>query len=312
MSFRTLLVRIFTAMVALAVCLTAVSHEGPEHEIEELTDRIAKEGESADLLLQRAIEYQVLGKYAEAAKDLERALQFEAHLTTAQRELSRAYVALGKTNEALRTVTRALKTASEGPDHASLLIVRAEVLRARREHQKALEDTEQAIQEYPGNVEWYLLRSQLQARLKLKKERIAGLEAGISETSSGVLEAEWVDALIDDEQHERANETIETELKNSRLQSSWLIRRARVRLANRKDAEAKADLEAALTELSRRIHVASPDASLLADRGLARELLGKKEEARKDYEQAQDKGFTDEWVRQRIRSLRGAKDADKD
>src|SRR5215510_11584942 len=118
-------------VISVALCLTALPHDGPEHDIEELTERIAKEGESADLLLQRAIEYQVLGKFAEAAKDLERALQFDAHSATTQRELSRAYFAQGKTNEALQTVTRALKSASEGPDRASLLIVRAEVLRAR-------------------------------------------------------------------------------------------------------------------------------------------------------------------------------------
>src|SRR5437870_3950253 len=86
---------------SLGLGMPGLAHDGPEHDIEELTDRIAKEGESADLLLQRAIEYQVLGKFAEAAKDLERALQFEGHAATTQRELSRAYFALGKTNEAL-------------------------------------------------------------------------------------------------------------------------------------------------------------------------------------------------------------------
>ena len=151
-----------------------------------------------------------------------------------------------------------------------------------------------------------------QARLKLKKERLKGLEEGISETGSGVLEAEWVDALIEDGQYTRAAEKIESELKNSRLQSSWLIRRGRVRLAAGKTEEAKSDLEAALLELDRRMNATSPDPSLLADLGMARELLGKKEEARKDYEQARDKGLTDEWVRDRIRLLKGTEDADKD
>ena len=43
-----------------AVSAPALAHEGPEHEIDELTERIKTEGESADLLLQRAIEYNVL------------------------------------------------------------------------------------------------------------------------------------------------------------------------------------------------------------------------------------------------------------
>ena len=298
----------FLRGLALGCCLVAGAplwaHDGPEHEIEELTERIKKEGESADLLLQRAIEYNVLGKAAEAAKDLERALDFDPTSITGQRELSRTYFTLGKTNEALDTVNRALKRPSEGADRGSLLVVRAEILRARSDFQKSFEDADRAIREHPDNVEWYLLRSQLQVRLKLKKERIKGLEDGIRETGSGVLETEWIDALIEDGQHARALDKIETELKGSRLLSSWLIRRAKVRLATGKKEEAKKDLEAALLELNRRINATSPDPSLLADRGLARELLGQKEEAKKDYEQAREKGLTDDWLRERLNGLK--------
>jgi tetratricopeptide (TPR) repeat protein len=253
-----------------------------------------------------------LGKFTEAAKDLERALQLDPNSLTAQRELSRAYFALGKTNEALRVVTRALGQPSEGPDRASLLINRAEILKARKEHQKALDDTIRAIREHPSNVEWYLIRSQLQDRLNLPKERIKGLEEGMKETGSGVLETEWIDALIDDGQHARALEKIEGELQSARLRSSWLIRRARVSLAIGKSLEAKSDLETAVEELNRRINATAADPALLADRALARDLLGKKEEARKDYEQARDKGLTDEWVRERIRALQEPQASEKE
>jgi tetratricopeptide (TPR) repeat protein len=291
----------------------ALAHNGPEHEIEDLTDRLSKEGESADLLLQRAIEYQVMGKHPEAAKDLERALSFDSHSVTIQRELSRAYFAIGKTNEALQTVTRALEAATAGPDRGSLLIIRAQFLQARKETKKAVEDADRSLSEDPANVEWYLFRSQLQARLKLKKERIAGLEAGIKQTGGGVLEAEWVDALVDDGQHDLALEKIETELNDSRWRSSWLIRRAKVRIARDKGEDAKSDLNAAVAELNRRINPAWPDPSLLADRGTAYELLGNKEAARKDYEDARDKGFAEDWLIERIRVLKETdpKDAKK-
>ena len=304
--------RVFIAAVLLGLNPLAFGHDGPDHEIDELTERISKEGESAGLLLQRSIEYQVLGKFTEAAKDLERALQLDPDSLTAQRELSRAYFALGKTNEALQVVTRALRQPSEGPDRAALLISRAEILRARKEHQKALDDTIRAIREHPTNVEWYLIRSQLQDRLKLRKERVEGLEEGMKQTGSGVLEAEWIDALIDDGQHARALEKIEAELQSSRLRSSWLIRRARVRLALGKSVEAKSDLETAVEELNRRINATAADPSLLADRAVARDLLGKKEEARKDYEQARDKGLADEWVRERIRALKEPQASEKE
>ncbi len=290
---------------------SALAHDGPEHEIDELTERIKAEGESASLLLQRAIEYNVLNKGAEAVKDLERALDFDNHSAAIQRELSRAYISIGKTNEALDTVTRGLKEAVEGPEKASLLIVRCEILRARKEYQKALDDAEQAIREYPDNAECYLTRSLLQQQLGLKKERVKGLEDGIRETGSGLLEADWIDALIEDGRTDLALEKIEAELKEARLRSTWLIRRAKVRLALKKVDEAKADLKEALAELNERLGRSASDPLLLADRGQAHELLGQKEEAKKDYEKARDKGVNDEWLRERLRLFKEAEDKKK-
>jgi tetratricopeptide (TPR) repeat protein len=289
----------------------AIAHDGPEHDIEELTDRMKAEGESADLLLQRAIEYSVLGKGAEAAKDLERALHFEAHSPKILRELSRAYFTTGKTNEALDTATRGIKYAEEGQELASILMVRCEILRARKDYQKALDDANKAIGEHPDNAEWYLARGALQQQLGLKKERIKGLADGVHETGSGLLEAEWIDALIDGGKAEQALEKIEAELKDARLQSSWLLRRAKVRLAMKQKDDAKVDLDAALAELNQRLARGTHDPLLLADRGQVYELLGQKEEAKKDYESARDKGVRDEWLRERIRALTDKKDEKK-
>jgi tetratricopeptide (TPR) repeat protein len=295
--------RFVTPLAIATFVLLAVAHDGPEHEVEELTERIAKEGESADLLLQRAVEYQVMRKSAEAVKDLERALVLEPDSPTIQRELGRAYFSTGKTNEALQAVSRGLDAATQGADRASLLMVRAEILRPRKEYQKALNDANEAIAEHPNNVEWYLERSQLQSILKLHADRVKGLEMGIKETGSGVLQREWIDALIDAGRHPEALEKIEAELNSSRLQSSWLIRRAKVRLATGKQAEAKADLQAALNELKSRMSSSAPDPSLLADRGLAYDLLGDAENARNDYVKARDKGINEEWLLERIRAL---------
>ena len=59
---------ITTHLCIAAMLCCAKAHEGPEHEIEELTGRMQKHGESADLLTERAVEYRVLGKLAEATK----------------------------------------------------------------------------------------------------------------------------------------------------------------------------------------------------------------------------------------------------
>jgi len=307
-------------LVVLAACCSlstggvAVAHDGPEHEIDELTARIKAEGESADLLLQRAIEYSVLSKTTEAVKDLERALHLEPHSAIIQRELSRAYFAATKTNEAYDTASRALKDAAEGAEHASILMVRSEISRAKKDFPKALDDTERAIRENPEPCEWYFSRSQLQQQLGQKKERIQGLEAGVKETGSGLLEGELIDALIDGGKGEIALAKIEAELKDSRLQSTWLLRRAKVRLAMKKKDEAKSDLEAALKELNDRLGRGASDPLALMDRGQVYELLGNKEEAKKDYESAEHKGIRSEWLHERIKVVKGEdkKDQKKD
>jgi tetratricopeptide (TPR) repeat protein len=287
-------------------------HEGPEHEIAELTDRLLKEGPSAQLLLERAVEYQILRQYPEAVKDLERAARIEPQSAPILRELGRVYFTTGKTNEALETVTRGLETSVRGAERASLLVTRAEVLRARQDFTRALKDANEAIEEHPGNVEWYLLRSQLQAQLKLRADRVKDLDEAIEKTGSGMLQIEWIDALIDNEQYPLALEKIENELKASRLRSTWLIRRARVLLATARADAAKADLRAAIGELNDRLNPSAPDPSLLADRGLAYELLGDKEKARKDYTAARDKGLVDDWLQSHIRALGGDDDKSKD
>ena len=288
-------------LVTLLSGAASWSHEGPEHDIEELTERITKEGASADLLLQRAVEYQVIKKNAEAVKDLEHAHQLEPYSPAILRELGRAYFSTGKTNEALATVTRGLDSDVKGADRGAILMVRSEILRARKEHQKALADANEAIREHPNNVEWYLARSQLQSWLKLTKERVRGLDEGIRQTGSGMLQIEWIDALIEDGQYPLALEKIEAELNSSRVQSSWLIRRAKVLLATGKPEAAKTDLQAALKELNARMSGAAPDPSLLIDRGVAHELLGDREEAYKDYTRAKEKGSADDWLNERIR-----------
>ncbi len=308
------IITVLAACCSLAIGGVAAAHDGPEHEIDELTARIKDEGESADLLLQRAIEYSVLSKTAEAVKDLERALHLEPHSAIVQRELSRAYFAATKTNEAYDTASRALKDATEGAEHASILMWRSEISRAKKDFPKALDDTQRAIRENPEPCEWYLSRSQLQQQLGQKKERIKGLEEGVKATRSGLLEAELIDALIDGGKGETALAKIEAELKDSRLQSTWLLRRAKVRLAMKMNDEAKSDLEAALKELNERLGRGASEPLALVDRGQVYELLGSKEEAKKDYESAQNKGIRNEWLRERIKVVKGEdkKDEKKD
>ena len=72
-----------------------IAHEGPEHEIEELTERINHHGESPGLLVERAVEYRVLGNLGEATKDLERAGKLDPSSLDVQRELGQVVTEIG-------------------------------------------------------------------------------------------------------------------------------------------------------------------------------------------------------------------------
>ncbi len=129
-------------VIAAATGTTAIwAHEGPEHEIEELTDLLKIRGDSADLLLQRAIEYRVLGQMSHALKDLEDATRIDPADIKIQRELSKVQFWTGKTNEALETVSHAIATKANEPDEkAGLLIIRSQFLRARGDYKRAVAD----------------------------------------------------------------------------------------------------------------------------------------------------------------------------
>ena len=280
--------------LAALLCCCAVAHEGPEHEIEELTARMQKNGESADLLTERAVEYRVLGKLAEATKDLERAAVLDPRSIAIHGELGRVLFLGGKAGDAIATITRGLTLKSDEPaDIASLRMLRAEILRSQNDHKKALEDCDAALQLHRQNPEWYLLRSDIHRRLKMQKERLAGIDDGIGQTGAGILEIERVEALLDAGQFTTALPIIATELADSRIKSSWLIRRARAQLGLGRKAEAEEDLKNALEEIATRLNPKMPDVPLLLDKALAHELLGEKKDALRAYEEARDKGAGD-------------------
>ena len=291
------------AFLCCAAPLSATAHEGPEHDIEELTERMKKDGESADLLTQRAVEYRILGKLPEATKDLERAVACSPGSLATHRELARVLFLGGKAGDAIASATRGLAIKTDEPaEIASLRMLRAEILRSQKDDRKALEDCDAALRLHRQNPEWYLLRSDLHRRLKMPKERLAGLDEGIRETGAGILEIERVEALLDAGQFAAALPFIETELADTRIKSSWLIRRARARLGLGKKAEADADLKSALAEIGTRLNPKTPDIPLLLDKATAHDLLGEKKDALRAYEEVRDKGAADA-VNEKIKAL---------
>jgi len=272
--------------------LSVVAHDSPEHSIEELTEHIEKEGPTVPLLLTRASHYRVLGQPDKAIADLNRVLALEPNQPGALTELARIHLATGKPEASLQYIQTAIGAAGRGQiEKAHLYAARGDIYLATRDYERSLADFNRAIAADAAQIDWYLNRSWVQEQLERKNERIASLAKGYATTQSVVLQGELIDAQIAGGQAQTALRTIESRLQQSRLRSSWLIRRAQARMAlNRKgelSTEARNDLNEALAEIKLRLRPTRPDTDLLLDRALAYCLLGDAEAAREDVAQAE-------------------------
>jgi tetratricopeptide (TPR) repeat protein len=279
--------------VLLAGCLpvSAPAHDSPEHVVEKLTALIKEQGRSADLLWRRATEYRELDSLESAAADLREAIALKPDFLTARADLGRVQLRQGKTDLALETLNEAVSAASDEASRAPLYLTRAEIHADRGELADAAADCERAIGACPEpEPDWYLLRGQMLLRLGKARDAAAGLKQGFDQTGSAVLEAEWIDAMLDAGQARAALEHIEPPLSQSRCRSSWLIRRARARLTLGQTARARGDLHAAVTEINGRLSPTHPEMTLLLDRGLALALLGDSTGAGRDLAAARKAG----------------------
>ena len=285
-------------LAMLLLPLPAPAHDSPEHVVELLTARMAVAGPRPDLLWRRATEHRALGDLAAAASDLKRALKMDPRFLPALTDLSRVQLAQGHRRRALWTLDRAFAFVLDEPGRSPLRMLRAEIFVEDGCVEKALIECDRALRHADGTpLDWYLTRSQLQCRLGRFNEAVAGLKAGFELTGSAVLEVECIDAMIDAGEFGEALERIEPALADSRWQASWLVRRARVRLAAGDISSAHADLMAAIRELNQRLKSPGPDPSLLTDRGLASALLGDVAPARRDLNEAKKLGADAETVR---------------
>jgi tetratricopeptide (TPR) repeat protein len=285
--------RLVTLLFALATVLPpiAAGHDSPEHVVEMLTARMKVVGERADLLSRRATEYRALGNLSAAARDLHRAIKLQPDDLSALTDLSRVQLAQGHRRQALASTDRALKMVSDEPGRAPLRMIRAEIFSESGEPEKALVECDLALRHATSTeLDWYLTRSQIQCRLGRFSEAVTGLKQGFELTGSAVLEVECIDAMIDAGRFREALAKIEPALSESRWQSSWLLRRARVRLGCGEISGAHADLLAAIRELNQRLRTPVPEAMLLADRGLAYALSGDVSMARRDLTAARKSG----------------------
>jgi tetratricopeptide (TPR) repeat protein len=263
---------------------SAAAHDSPEHVIEAITARMAREGKSPTLLYRRAVEYRALGNLDRAADDLQASVTLSGSYVPAQQELCLVRLAQGRNADAASAIDRAIALVPGEPGRAPLYMIRAQVHAADGRAVAALADCDRAFRSGGGEVDWYLSRAHIQASLGLWDAGLAGLRDGVRTTGSAVLQTEYAELLIDAGRFAEALPRIDRELREVRWQSAWRLRRGRALLGQGRTEAARTELRMALAEMEPRIRPRTPDLLLVADRGLAHALLGERELAQKDLE----------------------------
>lgn len=270
-------------LCALVAAVAAIAHDSPEHEIEGLNQKIAANGPTAELLARRATEWRALGKYDEASRDLERALVINSNSIPLLLEYASVELERGNVCNAETTVRYGLNRAAESQKGA-LHMMLSEIAESRGLYDFALQDCEKAMASGEPQLEWHLTRARLMCRLGKHAESASALKTAYERTPNVVLEIEWIEAMIDAGQCEKALERTVNYSGRGRWRSAWLIRQARAELGLKRAEAAEKNLLTALEELDQRINPAKLDAMLIADRAVARWLRGERDAAAQDMD----------------------------
>jgi tetratricopeptide (TPR) repeat protein len=268
-------------------------HDGPAHRIEVLTKRMAKVGRTAELLFERAICHLELRHRKSALLDIQAALRLDPRHEPALLERVRTLASLRRPDAALAAAGRARSAIHTPSIRASLARAEAEILTAEGRHAESLRRLDVALRLVPEQPGVVLHRSILRGWLGQHAQRLRELQILVDKAGPRhpIIEAAWVDALIDTGQFDQALEVVGLRLRQSRFKSAWLLVRARIHIGKGRRDRAELDLMAAMRELSRRIRPKNPDLLLVADRAVALHLLGQTRASLADVRLLRARGY---------------------
>lgn len=272
---------IASRLIALVLSLlpsALPAHQDISTTILALDEKIAA-GATADLHYQRALEYRALRKREEAQADLRKALALQPH----HRGAITALIPLLQGPEAMTLAQAYLDSTTDPQQRLEARCLIAQVADRSGHEATALavcEKIQTLHPEHPSEID--LLHARLLLSSGEPARAAAVLKSAHQKHKSIVLRNAWIDAALSARQISQVLPIIEEELTSTRFRASWLIRRARANLAANTPDKARSDLHSALQELNTRILPDRPDLTLIADRGLALALLGRKDLAQRD------------------------------
>ncbi len=262
----------------LASSPLALAHHSPSEVIESLSHRINQGERNATVFVRRGDEFRALGDYPAAVADYNLALHLRAENFSALYGMAQAHFRQSHWDEAQAAASRGLASTSNAEDAATFHAIIARIHEQHDDWEKALDSWQQTLESSRPNVDWYLGESRSLQRLnKVDKARQA-LVAAMKRNPSIALQRAWIKTLIESDEIDEAEKQIAGGLKRTRWKSSWLLLRARLRLAQHQTDAARHDAQAALNEINRRQSPGSVNPFLVADREFATHILGRAED----------------------------------
>jgi tetratricopeptide (TPR) repeat protein len=288
----------YQSLVLLIACLAlglgdlgyvqlATAHPGFDPEIAELTEDLAKDPDSVELLVRRGQVYRSYGKFSESLQDLEQAwlLDPENRIVALQRGLTLS--AMGRNKDAEDALDYFLQE-EVGQKRAFALAERAAIRARTGRPQLAIEDYT-AVLAIQQTGELYLLRGKLQESLGRLEEAAIGYQVGIAELGDSVLlKKALIEIRIAQGKFDQALVLIDEQVTRAQVKIPWLLQRAAVLNQMGQDDAARKTYEQALSEANR-IMGKRPTALNLLARANVLNAMGQRDEAVRDLQDALQK-----------------------
>ena len=243
--------------------------------------------------MRRARSFHILGSVQEERADLDRIIQLYPDFTPARIAMAQFHLDRQDFKSALKLATSLLEQSPGERDAATLHVICGDAHMLAGHPSAAETSYEIALKNHPDEVDWHLKWSEALAMQGRHRDRATALQTARESLPSIVLELEWIDALIECDEASAVRTAItmiESNLEQSRLRSSWLLRRAEAYLALNQQQSAGTDLAEALRELDSRLATQHPDPTLLLDRAYVFALQGEKWKAEQDLAAAKQHG----------------------
>ncbi len=262
----------------------ASAHQGFDPEIAELTEDLATNPESVDLLIRRGQVYRSYGKYSKSLTDLDQAWLLDPNneIVAIQRGLTLS--AMRQNKEAEETFNFILQKTT-GQKRAMVLTERA-AIRARTGRPKLAIKDFSAVLVIQQTAELYLMRGKLQESLGRLEEAAAGYHEGITKLGNSVLlKKRLIEIRIAQGQFNQAIGLIDEQISRAQVKMPWLLQRANVLTQMGQSDLAGTTYKQALSEANRVVGKRRTALSLLA-RAKILNAMGHREKAMRDLQDA--------------------------